>query len=146
MAQQSFAFFCFHWSSCKWLNNQNFSHKYFNMCDLWSLPLWSLTYSAILLPLSRTYFLSYNSLGHFAWYTKLCWWSNLFSYLIWKQVLSFLPVYTIWVLTVSCSSLCIEFFIDFMILSVLFPLYSKSRKCFLLLGTSSYDDLSGNCC
>ena len=47
---------------------------------------------------------------------------------------------------VSGSSLRTIFFIDFIILSDLFHLYGKSRKCFLLFGTSSRDELLSNCC
>ena len=56
------------------------------------------------------------------------------------------PVYAIWMLIVSGSSLCTVFFIDFIILSALFPLYGKSRKCFLIFDTSLCDVLFGNCC
>ena len=76
----------------------------FNMCYL-SSPLWTFTLSAMRLPLLPLKFLSHNSLGHFTWYTTSCWWSNLLLSLIWKQVLK-TSVYTIWVFTVSGSSLC----------------------------------------
>ena len=116
------------------------------MCYLWSLPLWTFTLSAMRLPLLLLKFLSHNSLGHFTLYTRSCWWSNLLLSLIWKQVLSFLSVYTIWVFTVSGSSLFTVFFTDFIILSALFPLTGKVRNVFLLFGTFLWYEFGGNCC
>ena len=118
----------------------------FNIEDLCSLPLCFFTISEIRIPIPPTYFFSHNSLGHFTSYTRSYWWLNLLYSLIVKQVLRFLPVYAIWVLAVSASSLCTVFLIHFIILWVLSPLYGKSRKCILLFGTSSCDELVDNCC
>ena len=111
----------------------------FNICDLCSLH-----YGLLLFQWYVYHFRwhNFNSLRHFALYTRSCWLSNLLLSLIWKQVLSFLPVYTIWVCTVSGSSW--QSFSVILLYYQPFSLYTEKR--FLLFGTSSCDELVGNCC